>query len=89
LGRDRETGNPEHPIGLCYFDSHLLALLLPRPMPHLIIFLSDHGEMLGDRFHRFNKYCLYEGSIRVPMIIAGAGVPEEKQGTWMTDTRNW
>jgi len=46
-----------------------------------IIFLSDHGEMLGDRFHRFSKYSLYEGSVRVPLIVAGAGVPERKRGT--------
>lgn len=46
-----------------------------------ILFCSDHGEMLGDRRHRFSKYCLYEGSARIPLIIAGAGVPPEKQGT--------
>ena len=46
-----------------------------------IIFLSDHGEMLGDRYHRFSKYSFYEGSVRVPLILAGAGVPVEKFGT--------
>ncbi len=46
-----------------------------------IIFTSDHGEMLGDRFHRFSKYSMYEGSVRVPLIIAGAGVPAQRQGT--------
>jgi len=46
-----------------------------------IIFVSDHGEMLGDRFHRFSKYSMYEGSIRVPLIVAGAGVPAQRQGT--------
>jgi arylsulfatase A-like enzyme len=45
-----------------------------------IIFLSDHGEMLGDRFHRFSKYSFYEGSLRVPLILAGAGVPVEEHG---------
>ena len=38
-----------------------------------IIFTSDHGDMLGDR-GRVSKYCLYEGSVRVPMIVAGPGV---------------
>jgi arylsulfatase A-like enzyme len=38
-----------------------------------VLFTSDHGEMLGDR-GRVSKYCLYEGSVRVPMIIAGPGV---------------
>jgi len=39
----------------------------------LVLFAADHGEMLGDR-GRVSKYCLYEGSVRVPMILAGAGV---------------
>ena len=45
-----------------------------------VIFTSDHGEMLGDR-GRFSKYCLYEGSVRVPLIVAGPGVPETLRGT--------
>jgi arylsulfatase A-like enzyme len=31
--------------------------------------------MMGDR-GRVSKYCLYEGSVRVPFIMAGAGVKE-------------
>ena len=46
-----------------------------------IIYTSDHGDMLGQRFHRFSKICLYEGCVRVPIIIAGVGVPEERRGT--------
>jgi arylsulfatase len=38
-----------------------------------VIFTSDHGEMLGDR-GRVSKYCLYEGSVRVPLIVSGPGV---------------
>lgn len=49
-----------------------------------VIFTSDHGEMLGDR-RRFSKYCLYEGSVRVPLIVAGPGIPARLQGT--TDDR--
>ena len=43
----------------------------------LIIYVSDHGEMLGERFYRFNKYCLYESSVRVPIIISGTALPVE------------
>jgi arylsulfatase len=39
----------------------------------LVLFTSDHGDMLGDR-GRISKYCLYDGSVRVPMIVAGPGV---------------
>lgn len=47
----------------------------------LIIYLSDHGEMIGDRYFRFSKYCLYEGSVRVPLIMAGSALPEGLRGS--------
>lgn len=37
--------------------------------------------MLGERQFRFSKYCLYESSVRVPMILSGSWVPEAKRGT--------
>lgn len=37
-------------------------------MPDMIIFTSDHGEMLGDH-HLFRKTYAYEGSAAVPCII--------------------
>lgn len=47
----------------------------------LIIFLSDHGELLGERNFRFSKYCLYESSVRVPLVIAGSALPHSLRGT--------
>ncbi len=47
-----------------------------------ILFTSDHGEMLGERI-RFSKYCLYEGSVRVPLILAGRSV----EGRGVVDDR--
>ncbi len=47
----------------------------------LIVFTSDHGEMLGERNYRFTKYCLYESSVRVPVILSGSVVPEVLRGT--------
>ncbi len=46
----------------------------------LVVFASDHGESLGARY-RFSKYSLYEDSLRVPLILAGAGVPADRRGT--------
>jgi len=46
----------------------------------LIIYTSDHGEMLGERYYRFNKYCLFEHSVRVPLIVAGTAVPAQRKG---------
>lgn len=49
-----------------------------------VVFTSDHGEMLGDR-RRFSKYCLYEASVRIPLILAGPGVSTGLRGA--TDDR--
>jgi arylsulfatase len=39
-----------------------------------IIFASDHGDMLGDHWAWF-KNLAYDGAARVPLIVAGPGVP--------------
>lgn len=46
----------------------------------LIVYCSDHGEMLGERFYRFNKYCLYESSVRVPLLLSGSALPTYLRG---------
>ncbi len=43
----------------------------------LILFTSDHGEMLGD-LGIWTKSQMYEGSVRVPLIAAGPGFPAGK-----------
>jgi len=47
----------------------------------LIVFCSDHGDMMGDRYFRHAKCSLYEGSVRVPMILSGTAVPKSVRGT--------
>ena len=39
--------------------------------PWLIVFTSDHGEMLGDHYY-FRKGEPYEGSSRIPLLIQGS-----------------
>ena len=34
----------------------------------IVVFLSDHGEMLGDH-NRIEKNCFYDSSVRIPMVI--------------------
>ena len=46
----------------------------------LIMYTSDHGEMLGDQYYRFNKYCLYEASVRVPLIVSGSWLEASNRG---------
>lgn len=41
----------------------------------VIIYLSDHGEMLGDK-GLWTKQVMYEASAGIPLIIAGPGIPE-------------
>jgi arylsulfatase len=43
----------------------------------IIIFTSDHGEMMGDH-GLFQKAVAYEPSIRVPLIVSGPGLPRGK-----------
>ena len=40
----------------------------------VILFVSDHGDMLGERGLWF-KMTFYEGSSRVPMMLCAAGIP--------------
>ena len=48
----------------------------------IILFCSDHGDMLGERGLWF-KMCFFEGSARVPLMIAGKGIaagPDRRAG---------
>lgn len=53
----------------------ILAALERRGMAEntIVIFASDHGEMLGDH-GMYQKGCAYEPSLRVPLLVAGPGV---------------
>jgi choline-sulfatase len=39
-----------------------------------IVYTSDHGDLAGQN-GLLGKFCLYEGSIGVPLIMAGPGIP--------------
>ena len=50
------------------------ALALDGEMENTyILFLSDHGELLGDH-NLYRKSLPYEGSARVPFLISGPGI---------------
>lgn len=43
----------------------------PLGRPFVIVYTSDHGDMLGDHF-LFRKTLPYEGSVRIPFLIQGS-----------------
>jgi arylsulfatase len=49
-------------------DDHIGTLLESIPNNTLILYLSDHGDMLGDHF-LYRKRGPYEGSARIPLLI--------------------
>ncbi len=56
----------DHQIGRLFY--HMQKTCPEAYANTLIIFLSDHGDMLGDH-HLWRKTYAYEGSARVPMIV--------------------
>ncbi len=43
----------------------------------LVIFTSDHGDLLGD-LGLFAKNAPYDGDLRVPLMLAGPGIPAKR-----------
>jgi arylsulfatase A-like enzyme/Flp pilus assembly protein TadD len=41
----------------------------------LIVVVGDHGESLGEHGEPGHGMLLYEGAVRIPLVIAGPGVP--------------
>lgn len=65
---------------ITHLDDQISRLLnvqpgMPRDAVHntIVVFTSDHGEMLGDHY-LFRKTYPYEGSARVPMLFKGPGI---------------
>lgn len=40
----------------------------------VVLYTADHGEMAGD-LGRYGKTCFYDPSVRVPLVLAGPGMP--------------
>ncbi len=58
-----------------YVDAQVARLLAALPAGSLIAAVGDHGEGLGEHGERGHGIFLYQASLHVPLIVAGAGVP--------------
>jgi choline-sulfatase len=85
-GRDRITVTNEHILNarhayygmISYIDDkvgRLLRILEDTGLANdtVVIFISDHGEMLGER-GMWYKQTFFEDAIRVPLLISGPGI---------------
>lgn len=67
--------------GLCSFMDAQLGLVLDALRAEgldrttRIVYTSDHGDTLGDH-GLWWKHTMYEGSVGVPLIVAGPGIPK-------------
>lgn len=63
-----------------YLLTRLFEYGSPRAQePTLIIFTTDHGELLGDH-HLWRKTLPYEGSAHIPMLMTGRNMPDLQTG---------
>jgi tetratricopeptide (TPR) repeat protein len=71
-------GGPGYDAELAYVDDTLgrfWSFLAGNHLPEkaLIVFLSDHGESLGEHGEQTHGYFIYESTLRVPLIIHWPG----------------
>lgn len=61
---------------------HLLAALRERGLydDTLIVFVSDHGEELGERGGLGHGYSLYQEVLSIPLVVKPAGPPGQPAG---------
>jgi arylsulfatase len=52
----------------------------------VILFTSDHGDMLGDHYFLGKVLYFYDAVLKVPAIMAGPGIPQGKCVSQLTET---
>ena len=64
----------------------LLAALPAGAVPPIVVAVADHGEALGEHGERTHGIFLYDAVLRVPLIIAGDGLPAGRVVTEVVGT---
>ncbi len=57
----------------------IVALARARDPNALIILTADHGEEFGDHGGRYHGTSVFDEQVRVPLILAGAGLPKGRR----------
>lgn len=65
----------------------LLAGLRVPPGGRVVAAVGDHGEMLGEHGEKEHGIFLYEAALRVPLIVAGPGIPAGREIAQTAGTR--
>jgi arylsulfatase A-like enzyme/Flp pilus assembly protein TadD len=60
---------------IAYVDEQVGVLLAGLPAGVTVAVVGDHGEMLGEHGELHHGLLLYRGARRVPLFLAGPGVP--------------
>ncbi len=60
---------------IAFMDAEIGRLLAALPPETVVLVVGDHGEMLGDQGEATHGLLLGPGARRVPLLIAGPGVP--------------
>ncbi len=68
-----EVAYLDHVVG------EILAAVARDSRPTLILFTADHGESFAEHGQMEHAHSLYEAELRVPLILAGPGVPAGKE----------
>lgn len=75
----RAGGNP-YDGEVTYVDAHVARLLSELresgdDANTVILIVGDHGESLGEHGERTHGMLVYDGALRIPLVVAGPGVP--------------
>ncbi len=73
------TGHGAYDAEIAYTDSQVGRLLQAldadgRLEDTLVVILADHGEMLGEHGEPTHGFFVYDGALRIPLLIAGPGI---------------
>lgn len=71
----QEGDHRSYDAEIAHVDEQLGRLLAALPERTAVVVVGDHGEMLGERGEATHGVLLHRGARRVPLLIAGPGVP--------------